>query len=213
MGGCKFHRRKGVLAPDPEMWAALKEGRGLTEILTDFYTRVYADPRLAPFFEGVTRQRAIEKQYLFLRSIFTGERIYFGDRPRKAHHWMVISDELFDHREALMESCLRRYGLCGNLIRKWRAVEETFRRAIVKAAPIPRKIAGITLPLDGYEEIELGVGTLCDGCDAELRKGDIGRYHVRTGKTYCGACIPDGDPGPAGGRNTRPAEPQPLRSI
>ena len=51
-------RRRGDLKPDPEMWAALDQGEKLTQILTDFYTRVFADPRLSPFFEGVTNASA-----------------------------------------------------------------------------------------------------------------------------------------------------------
>ena len=52
-------RRSNDLKPDPEMWKALEYGEKLTAILTDFYIRVYEDVRLAHFFEGVTRPRAV----------------------------------------------------------------------------------------------------------------------------------------------------------
>ena len=181
-------RRASDLKPDAELWAALREGEGLTEILTDFYGKVYADARLAHFFEGVTRQRAIEKQYSFLRQIFTGEPIYFGERPRNAHNWMVISDELFDYREALMEGCLRSYGLPEHLIVRWRRVEEVFRKQIVKAKPFGKKIRGVEIPFEGYESMELLVGSLCDGCEEALEPGTVIHYHRRTGKSYCPAC-------------------------
>jgi truncated hemoglobin YjbI len=180
------------------MWGALQSGDGLSEILLDFYSRVYDDPRLAPFFEGVTRARAIEKQYQFLRQIFTGEPVYFGDRPRNAHHWMVISDELFDHREALMETCLRRYGLADHLVTRWRTVEEAFRKQIVKAEPRGKRIGGVELPFEGYEPICFSVGFVCDGCAGPVEQGAIARYHVRTGRTYCSRCVPEGAPGPIG---------------
>ena len=163
----------------------------MLEVLKDFYSRVYRDERLAPFFHGVTMQRAIEKQYSFLRDLFAGTRDYFGDRPRNAHHWMVISEELFDHREALMEACLRRYGLAEDLIREWRAAEEVFRRQIVKDRPIPRRVQGVDLPLDGYSSAVLSSGGLCDVCEAEIPVGGSATYHVRTGKTYCVRCSPD----------------------
>ncbi len=183
-------RRAGDLEPKPRLWAALQDGAKLTEILADFYTRVYADPRLSPFFEGVTKQRAIEKQYSFLRDKFCGTNEYFGDRPRNAHHWMVISDELFDYRERLMESCMRRAGLSDEMIAEWRSVEEVFRKQIVKSAPIPRKVRGIALPLEGYEPLELTVGCLCDGCEREVSVGEKIWYHVRTGKSFCSTCNP-----------------------
>jgi len=61
-----------AIAPDIELWSALRGGPGLVEILTDFYDRAYEDPRLAPFFGHVTKQRAIDKQYDFLRDLLSG---------------------------------------------------------------------------------------------------------------------------------------------
>lgn len=178
-----------TVQPDPEMWQALQEGELLNRILDDFYGRVYEDERLAPFFEGVTRQRAIEKQFLFLRQLITGEKVYFGDRPRNAHHWMVISNELFDYREQLMLDCLRRHGLAEPLVQRWRAMEEQFRADIVKEEPWKRKMGDVELPVDGYEETVLDVGSLCDGCGAEIDAGVAVRYHLRLGSIYCPTCM------------------------
>lgn len=186
-------RRLGDLKPDPEMWAALDDGALLTRILDDFYTTVFADPRLAHFFEGRTKDWVAQKQYSFLCQIFSGAPVYFGDRPRNAHHWMVIDDALFDHREAIMEACLRRHGLPEHLVQRWMSVEEIFRKQIVKAAPVPRKVNGAALPLEGYDRIVLDSGTLCDGCGAEVGTGATLTFHVRTGKGYCTTCMPAPD--------------------
>lgn len=175
-------------APDPEMWAALKEGETMGAILTDFYTRVFDDPVLSPYFVGVTRQRLIEKVYSFMRQIFTGEKMYFGDRPRNAHSWMVIPDEVFDYREGLMVECMRRQGLAEPYIQRWRAIEESFRGDIVKAKPFPRVVDGIELPVDGFGETVLDVGALCDSCERVLDPGEHVRYHLRLGHIYCGDC-------------------------
>src|SRR5690606_3152802 len=83
---------------DPILWEALQQGRLLSKLLAVFYHRIFRDPLLAPFFEGVTESRLVEKQYNFLCQAITGEKVYFGERPRNSHHWMVVSDELFDHR-------------------------------------------------------------------------------------------------------------------
>lgn len=187
--------RKGDLAANPEMWAALKDGELLSEILDDFYTQVYADPQLSPFFKDATKQRAVDKQYLFLKGIFTGIKCYFGERPRNAHHWMVISDELFDYREKLMEETLRKHHLSEDLIQQWRAVEEIYRKQIVKDKAFGKKVGGIEIPAEGYAEDTLTVGSMCDICQAELAAGTKISYHVRTGKVYCPACkteIPSG---------------------
>jgi truncated hemoglobin YjbI len=183
-----FHNRKGVLAPNKEMWRALREGEGLSEILNNFYSRVYEDPRLSGFFEGVTKDRAIEKQFSFLKSIFTGEKCYFGDHPKTAHHWMVITDELFDYREELMEQCLREYGLAEELIVRWRKMEEVFRSAIVKSKPFELSYGGVKRPVEGYFREKLEIGTVCDNCSVEVDIGTEVTCHVRTGKLYCSDC-------------------------
>ncbi len=175
--------------PDPSLWAALGEGERLHTILADFYTRVFADPQLSPFFHATSRQRAIEKQYLFLRQLFSGEKVYFGDRPRNAHHWMVISDELFNYRARLLAQCMREHGLDEAMIGRWLDMEEHFRDQIVKDAPIPRIMNGVALPLGGFDETTLDVGSLCDSCQREIAVGETVRYHRRTGNTYCNECM------------------------
>lgn len=181
-------RRRGPLAPDSEMWQAFKRGPGLREVLEEFYTRVFDDDRLAPFFEHTNKNWAIDKQYSFLQAIFTGERSYFGMRPRNAHHWMVISDELFDYRETLMEASLRRYGLPEDLITRFRALDEAYRKQIVKEKPFPLRLNGLDVPAEGYETLELSIGAVCDGCRAVIDEGEMISYHVRTGQSYCPSC-------------------------
>jgi len=174
--------------PDAALWAALQDGKLLTTVLTDFYTLVYADEKLASFFSGVTKQRLIEKQYLFIRQILTGEKVYFGDRPRNSHHWMVISDELFDHRESLMLHCLQKHGLPEPMIQRFMEMEGFYRRDIVKATPFARVVGGIEKPFEGFDEITMDVGTLCDSCIREVEAGEKVIYHVRIGKIYCSDC-------------------------
>ena len=185
----KLEERRHYPDPDPEMWEALDNGKLLTRILTDFYTLVYADERLNSFFENSTIQRSIEKQYNFLNQVFTGNNVYFGDRPRNAHHWMVISDELFDYRESIMESCLRKHGLSEELIRRWKIMENEYRCEIVKDKPWNRFKFGKEIPMDGFEELVMDSATLCDNCQSEINVGETVRYHVRIGKVYCPKCI------------------------
>lgn len=177
-----------TIEPDPELWEALKQGEGLTEILRDFYTRTYADPLLSPFFHNATMQRAIEKQYAFLRLCFTSGGQFLGLFPFNAHHWMVISDELFDYREALFDDCVRRYGLAPELHRRWAALHERFRPAIVKSQARGMNINGReVIKADFVEEI-IEVATVCDGCFEAIHEGERARLHQRTGKLYCATC-------------------------
>lgn len=177
-----------ALEPDPQLWAALGEGVLLRQILEEFYGIVFEDERLAPFFHQVTKERAIDKQYSFLKDVFSGSGEYFGLRPYNAHHWMVISDELFDYREALFEGCLRRAGLEDELVRRWNALHERFRSDIVKSKARGLYYDGREHPVQGYSDEVLTVGSVCDGCATEMPEGSIGRMQLRTGKLYCVTC-------------------------
>lgn len=174
--------------PDPELWQALREGELLHAVLVDFYAEIFADDRLGPYFIGVTQQRLVEKQYSFLRSLITGAREYFGQRPRNAHHWMVISNELFDYRLAIMDRWMRRHGLVEPWIGRWHAYENQFRSDIVKSQALPRQVGDQQVLQDGFLEDTMAVGTVCDACASEIEPGERVRYHTRLGTTYCAAC-------------------------
>lgn len=181
-------RKLNNIAPDPELWRALRDGEGLTEILTQFYGQVFNDPRLAPFFHRISKQRAIEKQYEFLRGVFTGAPGYLGLNPFNAHHWMVISDELFDYRERMLEAWMIHYGLSEHLRWRWAAVHEAFRAEIVKQSPRGMFVRGEEHNAEGYTSEVVVVATVCDGCCNEMSVGAIGRMHARTGELFCSAC-------------------------
>ena len=76
-------------------------------VLATFYDKVYADPELRPFFERVTMDRIIGKQFAFLKQHIKGEPGFLGEQPHNSHSWMVITDALFDHRHNLMLQAMR----------------------------------------------------------------------------------------------------------
>jgi NAD(P)H-flavin reductase/ferredoxin/truncated hemoglobin YjbI len=181
--------KRSAPPPDPDLWSQLGNGAILKEVLRDFYEIAFEDDRLGPFFVGVTQQRLREKQYSFLRSLMLGTRDYLGQRPRNAHHWMVISDDLFDYRLERMTDCMRAHGLSEALISRWHAFEEFFRADIVKHQPIARTLNGQPLRLDGFEDMTLDEGTLCDACIQGIDAGSRVRVNLRLGTVYCRPCF------------------------
>ncbi|WP_376689923.1 2Fe-2S iron-sulfur cluster-binding protein [Wenzhouxiangella sp. EGI_FJ10409] len=173
---------------DPELWRRLGNGRVLREVLRDFYDIAFEDEHLGPYFQDVTRQRLREKQYSFLRSLMLGTRDYMGQRPRNAHHWMVIPGWLFDYRLELMEQCMRDHGLTEPWVGRWHALEDFFRGDIVKQAPWPRRIGESDVLLDGLEEAVLEDGGCCDGCERIIERGELVSFQLREGSLYCGDC-------------------------
>lgn len=190
-GGLKAPRdseKIAAIGPDPELWEALERGPRMRRILETFYERVYADERLSPFFEGLPREQVIGKQYAFLADLFSGKRDYFGMRPYNAHHWMVISDELFDYREAMFEQALRDHGLPEPMIRRWEALHERFRAEIVKPVARGMIIGGKEVPLRNHEVETLDIDAVCDGCGREIGAGERARYQHRLGTLHCATC-------------------------
>lgn len=187
------HNRKGKLSPNEDMWIALRHGEGLNEILDNFYTKVYQDEKLKGFFINVTKRRAIEKQFSFLQSIFTGTKCYFGEHPKKAHSWMVITDELFTYRENIIKECLVEYGLSEDLIQRWIDVDDIFRKVIVKSKPNDIKIGNTIRPSEGYVIEKLDIDTVCDTCFAEVKAFTEVKCHIRKGEVLCNKCAKEID--------------------
>lgn len=174
--------------PDPALWAELGHGRIVREVMEAFYAQVYVDEQLAHFFEGVTMDRSIDKQYSFMKQCLTGEKVYMGDRPRNAHHWMIISNELFDYRQQLMVQTLREHGLSAEQIERWTRYEEVFRPDMVKSEPWPRRMGGVDVMREGFGEEVLLVDSVCDYCGGEVLSGTPVLFHLRLGKIGCPAC-------------------------
>lgn len=178
------------LPPDPSLWAALDDGRLVRTVLERFYAAVYADPLLQPYFARVTMDRVIGKQYAFLRQSITGEATYIGERPHNVHHWMVIPDRVFEHRQQLMRQAQQALGLSEALIDRWTRYEEQYRPDIVKHAPWPRRIGDQRVETEGYDSLVLGEATVCDHCAQEIPAGTQVRYHLRLGQVGCHRCSP-----------------------
>lgn len=182
---------------DPALWAELDNGRTARAVLEAFYAKVYADPQLKPFFERSTLNRAIDKQFSFLKQCMTGEKIYFGDRPRNAHHWMIITPALFDHRQQLMIETLRQHGLNDSQIQRWTRFEEHYRQDIVKDKALPRRVGNTEVETEGFAVEILSEATVCDHCSAEVNSGVPVLYHRRLGTISCPACAAGQQPGAA----------------
>ena len=62
----------------------------------DFYSRLLADPQLAPFFSGVDVQRLKAHQRAFLTAALGGAQLYQGRDMAAAHARLAIADRDFD---------------------------------------------------------------------------------------------------------------------
>ncbi|PJK08382.1 hypothetical protein CO610_06515 [Lysobacteraceae bacterium NML95-0200] len=176
------------IEPQPELWEALERGEKLSQILSHFYDMVYEDERLSPYFHGIPKEFVAQKVYEFFASLFGRETGFFGRNPYNTHHWMVISNDMFDHHEALLEKAIRAFDIPDPLIRRWMAINELFRSEIVKSAPRGMISAGVEQPVKTHEVSVLEMDTVCDGCGNEILAGQPVRYHHRVGTLHCARC-------------------------
>jgi len=176
------------IKPDPELWAALDNGKTLKKILVDFYDLVFEDARLAPFFHKVTKERVAGKQFEFVANLLTGNRGSFVEPPFNSHHWMVISDELFNYREKMFFGVVAKYNIPEHLSARLASIHETFRREIVKSVERGIVHDGVEVTRTGYSNEVMEVASVCDGCYDEIVAGSIVRMHQRTGEVFCLSC-------------------------
>lgn len=187
--GQKFDHAEDMEAVEGEaLWKELGNGTVVRAVLEDFYREVFTDSILEPYFRNVTMDRLIGKQYAFLHDEMTGGHSYFGDNMRNTHHWMVIPESVFNHRQVLLRNAMESHQLSTQQIRAWMSLEERHRGDIVKTEPFAREFAGQALPVEGYEEEVLSCGALCDHCGRVLEPGEKVRYHVRLGHISCSEC-------------------------
>ena len=177
-----------ALPPDPQLWHQLGGDNVVRAVLTTFYQSVYQDPQLLPFFERVTMDRIIGKQFAFLKENILGEQVFLGEQPRNTHNWMVINDALFDHRQHLMLQAMRQHQLSESLIERWSAYEEQFRRDIVKYKPWPKRFGDLVIDTEQYETCLLEEATVCDYCGDEIPANTMVKFHKRIGKLGCERC-------------------------
>jgi hemoglobin len=69
---------------------------GLTVIVDNFYERLWNDPSLDKYFEGIGREELKKHQRMFLTYVLGGPHVYTGTSLTTAHVNLHITDEAFD---------------------------------------------------------------------------------------------------------------------
>ena len=80
-------------------------------VVDDFYDRVFADPLLEPYFEGIDREQLYAHQVQFISSVAGGPVSYDGDDMQRAHSGMGITEEAFDRVATYLGEALRENGV------------------------------------------------------------------------------------------------------
>jgi hemoglobin len=83
----------------------------MARLVFEFYDRVLASERLAPYFARVDMTRLVEHQAKFIASVMGGPPSITDEELRDAHAHLTISDAIFDEMTDLLEATLNESGM------------------------------------------------------------------------------------------------------
>jgi len=78
------------------MYQSIGGDAGLNEVVDVFYDRLWSDPNLRHYFEGIDRDALKRHQRMFLTYVLGGPDAYDGRPLPEAHRGLNITNEAFD---------------------------------------------------------------------------------------------------------------------
>jgi hemoglobin len=111
----------------------------IAKISKVFYDKVYAHEWIGQYFAHIKQDLLESQQTDFMSGSLNGPKKYSGRLPIPAHEYMVITDELFELREALLEESMSELKVPEDLKEIWHRIDRAFRSGIVKTAENPAK--------------------------------------------------------------------------
>ena len=97
-----------------------------------FYDKVYKHPWLKLYFEHIPQQLIENQQVDFMQKVLGGENLYVGKAPPAAHMHVLINEEIFKVRKQLLEEAFVEAFAKQELIDKWLALDNSFKRVLFK---------------------------------------------------------------------------------
>jgi hemoglobin len=97
-----------------------------------FYDKVYKHPWLKQYFEQIPQQHIEDQQVDFMQKVLGGENLYVGKAPPLAHMHVLINEEIFQVRKKLLEEAFADTFAKQELIDKWLALDNSFKRVLFK---------------------------------------------------------------------------------
>ncbi|NQZ90651.1 MAG: group 1 truncated hemoglobin [Colwellia sp.] len=97
-----------------------------------FYDKVYKHPWLKLYFEHIPQQLIENQQVDFMQKVLGGENLYVGKAPPAAHMHVLINEDIFKVRKQLLEEAFVEAFAKQELIDKWLALDNSFKRVLFK---------------------------------------------------------------------------------
>jgi truncated hemoglobin YjbI len=97
-----------------------------------FYDKVYKHPWLKLYFQEIPQQHIEDQQVDFMQKVLGGENLYVGKAPPAAHMHILINEEIFQVRKNLLVEAFHEAQAKKEMIDKWLALDDSFKRVIFK---------------------------------------------------------------------------------
>jgi hemoglobin len=97
-----------------------------------FYDKIYADPWIGQYFQGIQQEIIEIQQSDFMAQAMGGPALYLGKLPVPTHRHMYITEELFDLRTHLLKEAFVEAGVSEQHQLLWLKIDQAFKRGIVK---------------------------------------------------------------------------------
>ena len=99
------------------------------------YRRIYADPVLSQFFNGIPRDRQEKQLTDFMSGALGGPKQYVGKHPRQAHSHLFITIAMFDTRHHHLAQALMEAHVPTQFHDEWLRIDRSFGRILTKSSP------------------------------------------------------------------------------
>ncbi|WP_248896993.1 group I truncated hemoglobin [Haloplanus halobius] len=93
------------------LYAKIGGREAVEAVVSDFYDRVFADPLLEPYFDGIDREALYSHQVQFISAVAGGPVSYDGADMQQAHEGMGITEDAFDRVALYLTEALEENGV------------------------------------------------------------------------------------------------------
>lgn len=120
------------------LYVRLGGASSISAAVDRFYEKVWADPALMDYFEGIDRTRLQAHQRAFLMTVVGGPQVYSGREMREAHAGFGVTDADFDRVITYLVATLIELGVDDAAIGEITGALEPLRPDIVEPAVAPQ---------------------------------------------------------------------------
>jgi len=104
----------------------------LVTLSSNFYDKIYADPWMKQYFQGIPQEHIEKQQVDFMQAALGGPNKYAGKTPPAAHKHIFITDEVFNARQAILMDSFKECQTPQVMIDQWIKIEAAFYGRVVK---------------------------------------------------------------------------------